>query len=165
MSEEAKTGPDHTHDRIFLVVVDDSNEWRCALRFACRRAQHTEGRIALLHVSKRAEFQHWMAVAEAMREEEREEAEARLNAVAGDVYQLTGRLPVIYLREGSAEEELLKLIEEEPAISILVLAARSTGDGPGPLISYLTHRGVGRLTIPVTIVPDTLSLDEIDVLA
>ena len=158
MSEEAKTGPDHTHDRIFLVVVDDSNEWRCALRFACRRAQHTEGRIALLHVSKRAEFQHWMAIGDLMRDE-------ALNAVAGDVYQLTGRLPVIYLREGSAEEELLKLIEEEPAISILVLAARSTGDGPGPLISYLTHRGVGRLTIPVTIVPDTLSLDEIDVLA
>ena len=36
--------------RVFLVVVDNTAEMRVALRFACRRARHTSGRVALLHV-------------------------------------------------------------------------------------------------------------------
>ena len=34
------------HPRVFLVVVDDSEEMRVALRFAGQRAKHTGGRVA-----------------------------------------------------------------------------------------------------------------------
>ena len=57
--------------RVFLVVVDDSDEWASALHFACRRALHTGGRVALLHVIEPSEFQHWITVEEVMREEQR----------------------------------------------------------------------------------------------
>ena len=63
------------HDRIFLCVVDSSEEMRIALRFASRRSNHTGGRVALLYVIEPADFQHWMSVEEKMREERREEAE------------------------------------------------------------------------------------------
>ena len=36
--------------RTFLVVVDETEEMRNALRYACRRAQHTSGRVALVYV-------------------------------------------------------------------------------------------------------------------
>ncbi|MGH7488781.1 MAG: universal stress protein, partial [bacterium] len=36
--------------RIFLVVVDDSQEMPVALRYAALRARHTGGRVALLYV-------------------------------------------------------------------------------------------------------------------
>ena len=40
--------------RVFLVVVDESPELKVALRYACRRAQKTGGRVALLHVTEPA---------------------------------------------------------------------------------------------------------------
>ena len=39
---------DTREHRVFLVVVDDSEEMLVALRFACMRAKNTGGRVALL---------------------------------------------------------------------------------------------------------------------
>lgn len=149
-------------ERIFLVVVDSTEEHRKALRFASLRARNTGGRVALLYVIEPAEFQHWMAVEDLMREERRQEAEALLTRVSAEVQELSGLTPVYYLREGSVREELLKLLDEERGISILVLAAGTGKKGPGPLVSQLGGKQSGTLPIPVTIVPGNLSDADID---
>jgi nucleotide-binding universal stress UspA family protein len=148
--------------RTFLVVVDDSEEMRAAIRYACRRARHTGGRVALLRVIAPAEFQHFAAIGNLMRDEARAEAEALLTRLAGQLQEISGELPVIYVREGDPRDELLALIDEEPGISILVLAAGTGSEGPGPLISALTGRAVNRLRIPLTIVPGSLTDQVID---
>ena len=66
---------DHEAERVLLVVVDDSDEMPVALHFACRRAEHADGRVALFYVPAKADFQHWMAVGDLMREEAREVGE------------------------------------------------------------------------------------------
>lgn len=152
----------HSDDRVFLVVVDDSEEMPVALRFASRRAQHTGGRVALLYVVEPADFQHWMAVGDLMREEARSEGEQLLQKLAAQVNELTGTMPILHVREGDRRDELLKLIDEEPRISILVLAASMEQRGPGPLVSALTGKLLGRLRIPITIVPGSLAEDDID---
>src|ERR1041385_5004613 len=124
-----------TPQRIFLVVVDDSEELKLALRYAARRAQHTGGRVALLYVIEPTDLQHWMAVESLMREERREEAEQLLNKLSQEVLELAGSHPVVYIREGRRRDELLAMIEEEPSISILVLAASTAYEGPGPLVT------------------------------
>ena len=43
-------------ERIFLVVVDETEEMKAALRFACRRALHTGGRVALFYAIEPPEF-------------------------------------------------------------------------------------------------------------
>ncbi|MBY0432308.1 MAG: universal stress protein, partial [Rhodospirillales bacterium] len=116
--------------RTFLVVVDDSEEMRAALRFACRRARKTGGRVALLRVIEPAEFQHFAAIGDLMREEARQAAEQLLQRMAADVNEISGQLPILYVREGSPRDELLKLIDEEPSISILVLASGTGPEGP-----------------------------------
>ena len=40
-----------------------------------------------------------------------------------EISPVAGSVPIVYIREGSRRDELLALIEEEPSISILVLAA------------------------------------------
>jgi len=152
-------------DRVFLIVVDDTEEWHAALHFVCRRALHTGGRVALLHVIEPAEFQHWMSVEEVMREERRQDAERLLQRVAKQVNEETGSMPELHLREGARHEQLVELIEEQPSISVLVLGASTSSEGPGPLIQYLTTKAIGRLRIPVTILPGGLSDDEIDRIA
>lgn len=151
--------------RVFLVVVDESEEMEVALRFAARRAQHTGGRVAMLLVIEPSDFQHWMSVGDLMREEARTEAEQLLQRLASRVNELTGQMPVLYLREGNRRDELFKLIDEEPSIQILVLAANTGQGGPGPLVAALTGRFMNRLRIPLTIVPGSLSDEDIDAIA
>ena len=150
------------HDRIFLVVVDETEEMGVALRFACRRARNTGGRVALLYVIEPTDFQHWQAVGDLMREEARSEGEQLLQKLAARVNELSGKIPVLHVREGNVRDELLNLLDEEPSISILVLGANTGTRGPGPLISALTGKMVGKLRVPMTIVPGNLSDEAID---
>jgi len=158
----ASLGPEH---RTFLVVVDNTMEQRAALRFACRRAGSTGGHVALLYVTEPAEFVHWGFVGKLMRDEAREGAEALVQRQASLVGRLTGRMPALFVREGNPTEELLALLEEEPDISVVVLASGSGKEGPGPLITALTGKLAHRLRVPMTIVPGGLSDEAIDALA
>jgi len=151
-------------ERIFLVVVDQSEELRVAIRYASKRAAHTGGRVALLYVTEPAEFQHWQSVEDLMKEESRQQAEATLQQWSKLVQEWSGKTPVLFLREGNARDELFKLLTEEKTVSVLVLAAAAGKKGPGPLISALTGKMWKQLTIPLTIVPGTLSESEIDAL-
>jgi nucleotide-binding universal stress UspA family protein len=161
-SNAASATPPKSSGRVFLVVVDNSPELGVALRYACMRAKKTGGRVALLYVMEPADFQQWAGVNELMREEARQEAEQTLQKMAADVQKQSAAMPVLYVREGERRDELLKLIDEEPTISILVLGAATGPRGPGPLVSALTSKFVGKLRVPVTIVPGNLSLDDVD---
>ncbi|MEE2955485.1 MAG: universal stress protein [Pseudomonadota bacterium] len=152
------------HQRLFLVVVDTSEEMNVALRFACQRAKNTGGRVALLYVMEPADFQHWMAVGEKMREERREEAERTLQDLASQVKEITGEIPVLFFREGKAADEIVDLIKEEQKICILVLGAGIGQKGPGPLVTSLAGKLSGKFPIPITVVPGNLTLQEVDAL-
>ena len=72
---------------------------------------------------------------------------------------------MLYIRHGATRDALLNLLEEEPSVSILVLAAGRGGRNPGPLISALTGKLHSRLNIPVTIVPGNLTDDDLEALS
>ena len=153
---KAKTG------RTFLVVVDDSEEMRAALHYASRRARACGGRVALLRVVPETEFHPFAFVGSLMQDEARAQAEQLLQDMAADVQESSGELPGLYVREGQTRDELLKLLREEPAISILVLAAGTGPDGPGPLVTALSGKYINRLAVPLTIVPGHLSKADLD---
>lgn len=148
----------------WLVVVDDTTEVRLALRFAARRARNVGGRVTLLRVIQPSEEvqEHWLSVAEQLREEAREAAEHLLSDIAQQVQQETGLVPELIIREGNSKDELLKLIESDPAIRILVLAAAPGPGGPGPLVTALAGQMSGNMRVPVTVVPGSLTNEEID---
>ncbi|MCZ8147868.1 MAG: universal stress protein [Roseomonas sp.] len=149
-------------DRVFLVMVDDSAERRVALRYACLRARKSGGRVALLRVIEPAGQVEWAGVGAMLAEERRQDAETLLSGLAAEVTDLTGGLPILLIREGTPRDELLALLEEDPRISILVLAAATGGSGPGPLISALAGRYATKLAVPMTVVPGNLSETELD---
>ncbi len=161
---QTETAPS-TAQRIFLVVVDDTEEMRVALHYAARRANHTGGKVALLYVIEPADMQHWASIETLMREERREEAEELLQKLSSETADIAGSLPIVYIREGRRSDELLSLIDEERTISILVLAAGTDPDGPGPLITTLVGKHVGKLRVPITVVPGTLTDEQLDALS
>jgi nucleotide-binding universal stress UspA family protein len=99
-----------------------------------------------------------------MRAEAMEEAEAVMAKAAQKVREAIGIDPEIVIREGSAPEQINMLVEEDRDIAILVLAAASAKEGPGPLVSAVAGRGAA-FPIPVTVLPDVLTDEEIDALA
>ena len=148
--------------RSFLVVVDDTPECRVALRFASVRAKNTGGGVVLLHVIEPADFQHWMAVENLMREEAREEAEELLQGLAAEVHDWAGITPEYRIREGRKLDEILALLAAEPSIRVLVLGASPDAEGPGPLVSRLAGQISGSLPVPITVVPGKMTPQQIE---
>ncbi|MEM6677225.1 MAG: universal stress protein [Pseudomonadota bacterium] len=147
--------------RKFMVVIDETPECQKAMRFAARRARNTGGRVLMVYVIPPEEFQHWIGVAEVMRAEAREAAEARLSELADGLTALSGLTPEFSIRVGALADEVMAAIEEDPEIGVLVLGAGDE-DGPGPLVSQLVAKQGHRMRVPVTVVPGGLSPERID---
>lgn len=129
------------HRRKFLAVIDDTPECERAVHYAGRRAKNSNGGLVLLYMIPEGDFQQWLGVEQIMRAEAREEAEATLAKIAQKVRETIGIEPEAVIREGGATEQIHGLIEEDRDIAILVLAAGSTKEGPGPLVSSISGRG------------------------
>ncbi|SBW12794.1 Universal stress protein UspA and related nucleotide-binding protein [uncultured Alphaproteobacteria bacterium] len=146
--------------RIFLVVIDDTDELKPALEYACLRAKRSNGRVAMLYVIPPVEFEHFMFVGDVMREDRRKDAEALLQSYADRIHEISGKMPIIHLREGDRREELLKFLDTE-TVHVLVLGADTGKGGPGPLISSLMGKDLRRVHVPITIIPGVLNSEEI----
>ena len=157
MSETA-----HTKDRIkFLLIAADCPEARLAAYFTARRAKRSGAGVVLLNVIEPNDGAHWAAVAETMRAEAWEQAEACLAEFAKIVASEHGEEPEAMIREGRTVDEISKLIGEDPEIAILFLGASTDPEGPGPLVSALAHKPayLGARPIPVTVVPGSVDME------
>ena len=155
-----RLGRDAGGRRKFLAVVDETPECGRAAAYAARRAKASGGAAVLLYVIDGADFQQWLGVGEIMRAEATDEAETRLSRVADEIRLAVGLEPETLVREGKTVDEIRDLIEADREIAILVLAASDSTEGPGPLVSAVAGSG-SAFPIPVTIVPATLSDEEI----
>ncbi len=146
--------------RKFLVVLDDSRECLNAMRFAAMRAARTGGGVEILAVIPPEEFNHWIGVGELMREEARERIHVHFEVFAKWMRDRQNVDPELVIREGEPVQEILKQIEEDSEIGVLVLGASAEKGGPGPIVTALS-RSFGSLPVPLTIVPGELSKDRL----
>jgi nucleotide-binding universal stress UspA family protein len=153
------------HSPKFMVVIDDSPECDRALYFASRRSLRIGATVLMLRVIETHDRnQQWLGVADIMRAEAHEEANAVLDRHAARSSSITGIMPQRVIREGDKAKQLLALIEEDEDIAILVLAAAPGKEGPGPLVSTLA-KSAGEFPIPVAIVPGHLSDSDLDAMS
>ena len=163
-SNPASTIVGKESDRVFLVVVNESEELASVLHYACKRALHTGGKIALLYLidtESSKDFQHWQFVGDMVEEEAQEAADNALNRHAELIIKKTGIAPIKHIRKGHPRDELFSLVKEHPEISILLLGS-SQNEKQGPLVEAVTGKNTGQIGIPVTLVPGSLSVEEID---
>jgi len=153
------------HRPKFLVVVDETDECSRAVYFAARRAKRTGARVTTLAVINPSEFDNWFNIGAVMREEAEGAAQGVLARSAGLVRETAGIEAEQIIREGPRAETVQALIDEDEDIALLVLAAGTGGEGPGPLVAMLAGKLAGHFPIPVVVVPGHLADDEIDALA
>lgn len=148
-----------------LVIVDDTAEWDRAVYYASRWAVRVGGGVVMLRIIEiEDQNQQWLGVADIMRAEAHEEANAALDRASGRANGIAAITPERVIREGDSTEQLLDVIDHDVDISMLVLAANPGPEGPGPIITIMA-KTVGTFPIPVTIVPGNLTDDEIDALS
>jgi nucleotide-binding universal stress UspA family protein len=153
------------HKRKYLVVIDDTEECERAVHWAAKRAGRTKSQIVMLRVIETAERnQQWLGVADIMQAEALEAANAVLDKFAATAKKIARITPDRVIREGNTTEQLIKLIDEDADIGILVLAAGIGKEGPGPLVSGLA-KTAGTFPIPVAIVPGHLNDEDLDAMS
>lgn len=141
--------------RVYLVIMDETDEAGTALRFAAGRAVRTGGQVHLLALVPRQQFVAFGAIQATIEEEARARAEALVTSAAGSLMGEGLATPAIAVRRGDGVSVIREYLAEHPEVSALVLGAAASG-GPGPLVSHFTQMA-GQLPCPVYIIPGGIS--------
>ncbi len=146
--------------RVYLVIIDESQEAHSALRFAARRAADTGGAVHLLALVPKQDFSAFGAILATIEEEAHDRAEVMANSAAGELMSESGLMPQITVKVGDGRTVIDEYLAEHPEVAALVLGAAAEGN-PGPLVSHFSA-SAGQLPCPLFIVPGGLSEEEID---
>ena len=146
----------------FLVVLDDSDEIFNAIRYAARRTARTKGRVALLYTFETLEFSHWKAVEDIAEIELREEAESKIKEYENYILKFTDKKPKKFIMKGDRVECIIKFLDANKFISNFVLASSPVNTGRDPLINTFAMKYSSKIKVPITIIPPTLTEEEID---
>jgi nucleotide-binding universal stress UspA family protein len=153
------------HQPKCLVIIDETSEWDRAVYYASRWAVRVGGGVVMLRVIETEDQnQQWLGVADIMRAEAEESANAALDRAAGRANGIAAITPERVIREGDPTEQILDVIDKDVDISMLVLAASAGPEGPGPIISAMAKLA-GSFPVPVTVVPGGLTDEDIDALS
>ena len=150
--------------RTYLVVIDDSEEARVALRFAARRAAKTNGRIEILAVVEPQDFVQWGGVQAAIEEEQQLRIEGIVSASVGEILDEAGITANIVVQQGEPVRTVRDYIGAREEIAALVLGTAPSGS-PGPLVAHFTGNDAGKLPCPVMIIPGSLSDERLEQLS
>ena len=148
--------------RIYLVVMDETEEAKQALRFASLRAMKTGGSVHILALVPQQTFNAFGGVQATIEQEARERAEVMANNAAGNIFGEMGKMPVIAVRPGSPAEVIGNYLEEHGAIAALVLG--TAREGKNPLVTHFAAHAAN-LPCPLYLVPGNLTKEELDELA
>ena len=146
--------------RVYLVIIDETQEAHGALRFAARRAIDTGGAVHILALVPKQGFSAFGGIQATIEEEARDRAEVMANSAAGELINESGLMPQIAVREGDGKKVIDEYLAEHPEVAALVLGAAAEGN-PGPLVSHFSAIS-GQLPCPLFLVPGALSDEEID---
>ncbi len=148
-------------ERVYLVIMDETDESRLALRFAARRAARTGGLVHIVALVPPQEFVAFGGVQATIEEEARSRAEVLVTSAAGNIVSESGRMPIVSVREGEAVQAVRDYLKEHPEVSALVLGAAAEGT-PGPLVTHFAAGHPGQLPCPLMIVPGSIGDEQLD---
>ncbi|TAK46655.1 MAG: universal stress protein [Xanthobacteraceae bacterium] len=156
---------EHGHRPKCLVIVDDTPECDRAVYYASRWAARSHGTVVMLRVMEMTDSnQQWLGVADLMRAEATETAETALDTASTRAWAIAAITPERLIREGVPTEQILQVILDDADIAFLVLAAGTSIEGPGPILTGLA-KTIGSFPVPITVVPGHLGDADLDALS
>jgi len=137
--------------REFLVVVDDTDEAKSALRFAARRAAALEGGVHILAITPQQNVSAFGGVQATIEQEARDRVEMLAHGAAGNLFDESGIMPSISVKTGNSTKIVDEFLSEHAEVDALVLGAAASGN-PGPLVTHFSAHA-GSLPCPLYVIP------------
>lgn len=138
--------------RVFLVVIDETDEARSALRYAARRAGSVDGAVHILALVPQQNISAFGGVQATIEQEARDRAEMLAHGAAGSLLSEMGIMPTISVIVGGGQRVIQDYLLEHKEVAALVLGA-AKGSHPGPLVSHFSDIA-GTLPCPLYIIPE-----------
>ncbi len=156
---------DAANSPTILICVSDADESAVAIRYGCLRAQRRKHHITILHVIEPTEFQGLAAITNAIREEREEQADELMMKME----QLAENHGVadtsLMVREDTLIDGILAAIEESPHINLIILAINPASHRAPKLMAALTEELGKSISVPIMMVPGSLTEEQIDLLS
>lgn len=144
--------------RKFLAVSDDTEECLSAIMFAALRARALHAGLIILRCARVPGVGGWIGLDKDISQDAMDSARLKATQHADQVEARTGVMPAVWISEDEPVDAIRKLVDGDPAIKVLVLAAGSGRGGPGPLVSRLGKgRSMATRPLAVTVIPGGLS--------
>lgn len=140
----------------YLIIADGSDEFNVAAHYAARIVRARRAALAIAHITDLEDFVHWGKVEAIMRYDLRAQAEKDIWQIAKTVNDDHEIYASLYIKEGTVVDKILEIIEDDKTIRALILAGSSNSNNQGPLVTYFSGKGMGKLRLPVIIVPGHL---------
>ncbi len=138
--------------RTFLVVMDESEEARAALRYAARRAVAVQGAVHILALVPQQNVSAFGAVQATIEQEARDRAEMLAHGIGGNLLAESGIMPTISVKVGKSQKIVSEFLDNHKEVAALILGA-ATGGTPGPLVTHFSAYA-GALPCPLYIIPN-----------
>lgn len=156
-----------TSTRTVLVAIDGSANSFIAARAGAHIAKHLNAHLGLLHVLDSPMLSFWAGVQKQMKEDIRRQAEATLKDLSARISETCDITPEFYIVDGVAEEEILRVVNKDPQILMVVIGRGGISTekkthltlrrAPGHLGARLSEL----LPIPVVVVPPVMAPDRL----
>jgi hypothetical protein len=152
-----------TLSRKFLAVSDETEECMSALVFAAMRAKAVGAGLVILRCARVPGLGGWVGLDKDISQDAVDAARVKATQHADQVEARTGAKAELVVSEDEPIDAIRKLVDGDPAIKSLVLAAGSGRMGPGPLVSRLAKgKKIAARPIAVTVIPGELTDKELD---
>lgn len=155
--------------RKFLAISDETEECISALVFAGMRAKAVGAGLVILRCARAPGGGGWIGLDRDINQDAIDAARLKAVQHADQVEARTGVTSELIVSDDEAVDAIRKLVDGDPTIKVLILAAGSGRWGPGPLVSRLAKgKPLAARPIAVTVIPGDLSdkqLNEIGGLA
>ncbi len=149
--------------RVYLVIMDETDEARTALRFASRRALSSGGAVHILALVPKPSFNAFGGVQATIEQEAHDRAEILASSAAGSLFADSGKMPVIAVKAGEGQAVIKEYLAEHREVAALVLGVSADGAN-NPLVAHFSSHA-GQLPCPLYIVPGSFTSEDIDRLA
>ena len=141
----------------FLVVVDESQEFLAALKYACINAKKSKMGIILLYVIELENFRHWKGVETIMRKEQEDQANEIIREYIEMINKTYNLKVKSILKKGEIIDILISVLKNKRyKITNLVLGLAMENQESNKIIGSMTSSLRKKLTLPITIVPGNL---------
>lgn len=150
-----------------LVCIGNRDASSAALKYAAIKAKKSNFLIELLTVidTTGKGFGLFSSIDQVMHDEKREDVESYMLQAASEVNEYCGITPVINIKEGFVSDEIEEVLDEDKTISLVVVGSAKGSSSKGKLIASVAEHISNKVFLPLIIVPNDLTEDQLKEIA